>query len=602
MNLISALKSIRIFSKKDPLLPLATTWGRSLDPLHVREEYPRPQMVREQYTILNGRWDYSITSKKDPIRKLSGKILVPFSPEASLSGVNRQLLPDEVLLCERALPDSVVPSEGNRCILHFGAVDQHAKVFINGAHVTSHMGGYLPFSVDITDALREHDNRLQVRIEDRSDTSWHSTGKQKLKRGGMFYTAQSGIWQTVWTETVPDVHIESVELTPSLEKETVFVCIHLNRPLPHFQTEGAAITCRILDAEGQHISRGTCTNQAVSLCTYSCYCDVNDMQCWTPDSPFLYTAEITAGRDCVRCYFAMRSFTIEPDEHGVSRFCLNHEPLFLNGVLNQGYWPDGLYTAPADEAMVYDIRTMKALGFNMIRMHAKIECARWYYHCDRLGMIVWQDMVNGGRYHAPLMTWLPTAFPWLQSHVPDSLCHLLGRRDKRGREEFVKECEETVRLLSSFPCISTWVLFNEGWGQFHSTRLLKKIRALDPKRLIDAASGWFGQGQGDFKSEHNYFRKLKVPQSRRAFALTEYGGSSCSIAGHSSTKKVYGYRHYSDPEMFQEAFSRLMEEELPPLIKKGLCAAVYTQLSDIEEEKNGLLTYDRKVCKVRKHP
>lgn len=598
MNFISAIKSVRIFQRKENLIPLSTTWGESLDPSHVREEYPRPQLRREQYTILNGKWDYSISSKKDPVRKLSGKILVPFSPEAPLSGVDRQLRPDELLTCERSLPDSLVPPEGWRCILHFGAVDQYAKVLLNGNTVATHIGGYLPFSVDLTDSMRECDNHLQVKIEDRSDTSWHSTGKQRLKRGGMFYTAQSGIWQTVWAELVPDIYVKEVQITPSIEKETVFVRIRLNRPFSHRNHADSVVSCRVLDKDGNHVSRSVCTNQADSLSTYTCYCDVNNIQYWTPDSPYLYTAEITAGTDRVQCYFAMRSFTIEPDEEGIPRFCLNHKPLFLNGVLDQGYWPDGLYTAPSDEAMIYDIQMMKSLGFNMMRKHAKVECARWYYHCDRLGMIVWQDMVSGGNYHAPLMTWLPTLFPWIQSHFPDCLCRLLGRKDRKGQEEFVKECEGTVRLLSSFPCISTWVLFNEGWGQFHSTRLLKKIRSLDPERLIDAASGWFDQGHGDFKSEHNYFRKLKVKRDHRAFVLSEYGGYSCSISGHVSTKKVYGYRHYTDAGLLCDAFRSLTKDVIPPLIKQGLCGAVYTQVSDIEEEENGLLTYDRKVCKV----
>lgn len=568
MNLLSALKSVRLFQKKEKLIPLSTVWGENLDPDHVLEEYPRPQLVRGNYTILNGMWDYTLLSKKNPVPKITGRILVPFSPEAPLSGVGRQLFPGEVLLCTRSLPAECLPQKNERCLLHFGAVDQYARVCVNDRPAISHLGGYLPFSVDITDLLKESDNKLSVYIEDTSDRGFHSTGKQKLRRGGMFYTAQSGIWQTVWTECVPQVHIHSLKLTPHFDKETVHVSLKLNQPLP----EGEDIFCHVRDAEGMIISRGTCSNHADSLCDYSCYCDVSPVHPWTPDHPCLYTVQVSAGKDRVTGYFAMRIFTIEPDSGGIPRFCLNHEPLFLQGILDQGYWPDGLYTAPSDQALIYDIQTMKQLGFNLIRKHAKLECARWYYHCDRLGMIVWQDMVNGGGYHPLLMTWLPTLFPFLQSHFPSALSRFLGRKQARGREEFEKECRETIRTLSVFPCISTWVLFNEGWGQFHTERLTALLKALDPERLVDSASGWFDKG---------------------------CGGYACAIQNHCSTRSVYGYRKYESVQGFQKAFQHLTEQEIPSLVRAGLCGTVYTQLSDIEEETNGLLTYDRKICKLR---
>lgn len=595
MNLLSALRSVHLFSKKEVLTPLMTKWGEQLDSAHVLEEYPRPQMVRNSYLNLNGYWDYAITSERKRPNQSDGKILVPFSPEATLSGVGRQLKPDEKLICERTLPVTELPTDGSRCILHFGAVDQFAKVYVNGHLAVSHIGGYLPFSADITDFIKEGDNLLSVHIEDRSDTSYHSFGKQRLKRGGMFYTAQSGIWQTVWMEWVPETYITKLTITPQYDKETVHVCVHLNHPL---SIGNDAATCHVLDADGRIVSKGTFTNHSDSLCEYSCYCDVNDMHSWTPDTPYLYTLSVHAGADEVTGYFAMRIFSTEPDENGILRFCLNHKPLFLNGVLDQGYWPDGLYTAPSDEAFIFDIQMMKDLGFNMLRKHAKIEPARWYYHCDRLGMIVWQDMVNGGGYRAPFMTWIPAVVPSFKIHFSDKLYPLLCRKNVHGREEFIRECREAVAALGCFPCISTWVIFNEGWGQFDSKKLTKMFRELDPSRLIDSASGWFDRKQGDFKSEHNYFDKQFIVPDERAFIISEYGGYACPVKEHVSTKTVYGYKVCLTTDSFQKAFHKLMAEEIEPLKEKGLCGAVYTQVSDIEDEINGLMTYDRKVCKL----
>ena len=597
MNLLSALRSVRLFSKKEKLQPLMTPWGETLDPEHVLEEYPRPQMRRSEYLNLNGYWNYAIRADRRHPDTFDGKILVPFSPEAPLSGVNRQLKPREMLIYERTLPPEAVPSDGHRCILHFGAVDQFARVTVNGQPVCSHIGGYLPFSADITEYLQDVRNLLTVYVEDRSDTSYHSVGKQKLKHGGMFYTAQSGIWQTVWIELVPSVYVQELHIEPLYDKETVQVQVRLNRPLPTGHGEDA-VFCHVLDADGLIVSKGICTNSSDSLCDYSCYCDVDRMQSWTPERPYLYQLRVCAGEDEVTGYFAMRTFTIEDDADGHPRFCLNHEPLFLNGVLDQGYWPDGLYTAPSDKALVFDIQTMKELGFNMMRKHVKIEAARWYYHCDRLGMIVWQDMVNGGGYRAPFMTWLPAVLPSFKIHFTDKCYALLCRKNVRGREEFIQECRDSVAALKAFPCISTWVIFNEGWGQFDSKKLTCLFRELDSSRLIDSASGWFDRRQGDFKSEHNYFDRQFIIPDKRAYVISEYGGYTCQIKEHVATASVYGYKVFPSADSFREGYERLMEDEITPLIEKGLCGAVYTQVSDIEDEINGLLTYDRKICKL----
>ena len=599
MNLKNALQSVHSFARKEALVPLSTVWGEQLDPEHILEEYPRPQLVRDNYINLNGYWNYKILKKdKNKISQLQGKILVPFSPEAPLSGVNHQLLPSETLICERKLPELQFPGKGYHCILHFGAVDQFCQVSVNGETVTTHLGGYLPFSVDITSQLHEQDNVLTVQIEDHSDRSFQSVGKQKLKRGGMFYTAQSGIWQTVWLEWVPPVYITDLEITPLFDKETIHISVSLNSARCNC-CASTSVVCNVYDSEDNLVSKSVCTNSSSGLCQFSCYCDVNDMHPWTPDDPYLYTLKVFAGEDEVTGYFAMRTFTIEKDTSGISRFCLNHEPVFLNGVLDQGYWPDGLYTAPSDEALIYDIQSMKNLGFNMLRKHAKIESARWYYHCDRLGMIVWQDMVNGGGYSAPLMTWLPTLWPPFRTKFTDKLYPLLGRKDSHGREQFVQECRSTIQALHAFPCISTWVIFNEGWGQFDSKKLTKMFRELDDMRLIDTASGWFDKGYGDFKSEHNYFSKQHVIADKRAYVISELGGYACPVKKHLSTTHVYGYRVHKNLTDFQSAYNKLMNQEIEPLISQGLCGTIYTQVSDIEDEVNGILTYDRKICKLK---
>lgn len=598
MNVKDALRSVHLFQKKELPSALSTIWGEQLDPEHVLEEYPRPQMVRNSYINLNGYWDYKIrnNNKKKPF-EMHGKILVPFSPEASLSGVGHQLLPGEELICERTLPAEEPPFEHAHCVLHFGAVDQLCHIYINGTLALTHLGGYLPFSLDITEYLTECENKLSVHIEDSSDTSFHSVGKQKLKRGGMFYTAQSGIWQTVWMEWVPPVHIANLRIIPSIDKETIHVTVNVSAPHKNC-CMSAPVTCYVYDQKELLVSKSVCTNSSSGICQYSCYCDINDMHLWSPDDPYLYTLKVSAGTDEVTGYFAMREFSIEHDEKGLPRFCLNHEPLFLQGVLDQGYWPDGLYTAPSDEALIYDIQTMKKLGFNMLRKHAKIEPARWYYHCDRLGMIVWQDMVNGGRYNAPVMTWFPTMAASARTRFPDRIHPLLGRRNCFGREQFLRECKLTIQTLGCFPCISTWVIFNEGWGQFDSKKLTKMFRELDSTRTIDTASGWFDKGYGDFKSEHIYFTRQYVVPDPRAYIISEFGGYTCPVKGHTTTSAVHGYKVFKTIPEFQKAYHNLIQEEIEPLKEQGLCGTVYTQVSDIEDEINGILTYDRKICKL----
>ena len=583
MNLLNAIKTVRLFKKQEELIPLKTKWSQQLDPNHVLEDYPRPQMKRDNYINLNGFYHYAINQQKEIPHLFQGEILVPFSPESQLSQVQKQLLPGYYLWYERVLPP--LTKENGHYLLHFGAVDQIADIYINHQHVFHHVGGYLPFQIDITNHLNHQHDILTIRVTDDSDTSYHAKGKQRLKRGGMYYTAQSGIWQSVWLEWVGETYIEDVKITPDYDHDQIHVKVILNHEYHQ-------------DIQFQ-------INQQVPVLMQASYniidvtLPIENKISWDVNSPYLYKLYVSIQDDQVECYFAMRCFSIEKDDQQIPRICLNHQPIFMNGVLDQGYWPDGLYTAPTDEALIYDIETMKSLGFNMIRKHIKIEPARWYYHCDRLGMIVWQDMINGGEaYHTWFVTWMPSLLSWTKKHISDKHLRLLARKDAHGREEWIKECELTIEHLSHFPCISTWVLFNEGWGQFATEKITQYVRQLDPTRLIDSASGWFDQKCGDFRSEHHYFDEPKIISDPRAFVLSECGGYACPIEKHISVHQVYGYQNYTSIQELTQAYETLYQKTINPLIEKGLCACVYTQLSDIEEEVNGLLTYDRKICKI----
>ncbi len=615
MNLKDAVKSIIKPHKNDKFTSLYTKWGENLNPTNPLPEYPRPQMRRESFLSLNGYWDYAITDKNTAPTEFDGKILVPFSPEAALSGVNRQLRPSEFLWYRTLLPDSCKnPSPNMRLILHFGAVDYEAELFINGNTVLTHTGGYLPFHADVTDYLNGHCNELLLKVKDTTGLGSEARGKQTLSRGGIFYTAQSGIWQSVWLEQVPVSYIENLwfETDYDNRRVTAHISAHAAGTAPSFSL---SLLCK-----GQEIlyksfapktpdtdakTGGTAKKDKLLSGSLSFTVPEESFHSWSPEDPFLYDIKLTFCEDTVQSYFAMRHFSIEIPKEAPNKipvFCLNHKPYFLMGVLDQGYWPDGLYTAPSDEALIYDITAMKSLGFNMLRKHIKVESARWYYHCDRLGMIVCQDMVNGGsRYHMPVISYLPTLFPRLSAHLKDSHYAMLSRKDMAARRQWEKESLETVNYLKFFPSIAIWVPFNEGWGQFDTVRITNLIRKADKSRLIDSASGWFDQNCGDFVSVHNYFRPLTVSVKNwgsRAFFLSEYGGYACHLKGHSSVERIFGYKRYDSLSEFREAYHNLIENSLLPLKSQGLSGAVYTQLSDVEEEVNGILSYDRKVNKL----
>jgi hypothetical protein len=564
-----------------PLKTLYTPWGERLDREHPLPEYPRPQMRRDSYLNLNGVWEYAIRKDETPPVSYDGEIVVPFSPESPLSGVNRQLQRGETLWYRRAvrLPEGF---NRGRVLLHFGAVDQEAVVYLNGIEVGRHGGGYLPFACDITEALTEGDNTLVVRVRDDTDGGIYSYGKQKYDRGEIWYTAQSGIWQTVWMESVPDPYIRSIRITPCYDAGTVRVAIETNKG--DIPGKARVYGDGTLVAEGDFDARGRCE---LTL--------GEDFHPWSPEDPYLYDLRIEAGSDRIESYFGMRKFsTVEHNGHRV--LALNNRPYYQHGLLDQGYYSDGLYTPPSDEAMVYDIQTMKEYGFNMLRKHIKIEPLRWYYHCDRLGMLVWQDMVSGGAGDSMFIT---RVLPFLGIHLKDHAYRIFGRTDPAGRAQYERECADTVSLLYNCVSLCLWVPFNEGWGQFDARRYAEMVREMDPTRLVDHASGWHDQGAGDLKSRHIYYRPVRLKNDGRVLALTEFGGYSLPIPGHTASPREFGYRIYRDQDAFMDALAELYERQVLPLIQReGLSASVYTQVSDVEDEVNGLLTYDRRVSKA----
>lgn len=566
---------------------MLTPWGEALDREHPLPEYPRPQLRRNSYLNLNGIWEYAITKTAEKPAAMQGEIVVPFSPETPLSGVGHILQPDEYLWYRRSvtLPEGFF--RGGRLLLHFGAVDQRCTVWVNGQEAGSHTGGYLPFALDVTELIEGDAFTLELRVTDPTDTGSLSRGKQRLKNTGIWYTPQSGIWQTVWMECVPENYLRSLRITPKPEENAVHIRLEADDPAM------AAVTiCR----DGGIIAEEQTDENGESTLTIP----AEELRLWSPEDPFLYDAAITlAGGDKVESYFGMRAFGIGKDEKGLPRLLLNGKPYFQNGLLDQGYWSDGYYTAPSDEALIHDIAEMKRLGFNMLRKHIKVEPLRWYYHCDRLGMLVWQDMMNGGESYSPLSIYV---FSNLGLRVKDDRYRYFSRSDEAGRTHYYEELGQMIDLLYNTVSLALWVPFNEGWGQFDALKAAEFIRKRDDTRPIDHASGWYDQGGGDIKSIHWYFRPYHHKQpskEQRPICLTEYGGYNCAVPGHCWGEGAeFGYKKIADPAEFNRAFQKLMEEQIIPAKERGLAAAVYTQVSDVEGERNGLLTYDRKVCKA----
>ena len=551
---------------------MKTPWTDQVDRKQPLPEYPRPQLARADWLNLNGPWDYAITAGSRQPAGYEGTIIVPFSPEAELSGVGRSLKSGESLWYHRQV---LIPAQfsGKRLLLHFGAVDQAATVWVNGQQAGSHVGGYLPFGLDITDLIENGAADIVVCVTDDTEKSGLTRGKQRTKRGGIWYTPQSGIWQTVWMEAVPECYVRNLLITPDFDNAVVEIAAEtVGNELAYAQFQGQSylLPARI---------------------------PVPDFEPWCPENPKLYGFTVTCGEDLVQSYFAMRKFSVEKDEKGVPRLFLNNRPYFHNGLLDQGYWPDGLYTAPTDEAMIHDISTAKAMGFNMLRKHIKVEPLRWYYHCDRYGMLVWQDMPCGGGRYDPLIVSAPLV---TNIHLRDTAYWLFGRSDSKARAQFKAELGAMVNHLYNCPCIAMWVPFNEGWGQFDAAKMHDFVRAIDPTRTIDHASGWHDQGVGQVVSRHVYFRKyaFKADKKGRAVLLSEFGGYNHHVSGHCFNNKNFGYKSFETPAQLEIAIEDLYQKQIGPAKMEGLAAAVYTQLSDVEDELNGLMTYDRKVVKI----
>ena len=535
-------------------------------------QYPNPQFQRDSYLCLNGEWDYKITKREGIPSSWDGKILVPYSPESPLSGVNHILQPDEYIFY-RLIFELEPNFIKEKVILHFLGVDQTAEVFLNGHFLISHTGGFLPFEVDIKPYLEEK-NSLIVKVKDVTDRSYHSRGKQRLKHGGIWYTPQSGIYLPVYLESVPYIHVNSFKITPDIDRQEIVINVQSN-----------ADVCELTVFDS---IRKIPTNEDIPI-------DVPDMHLWSPEDPYLYPLKIKVRDDEVSSYFAMRKFSIVKDENNIPRLALNNKPIFMKGVLDQGYYQKGLLTPPSYDDYINDIELVKSLGFNMIRKHIKIEIPRWYYECDKRGIIVWQDFVNGGsKYHFPTI-----AFPLIFNiHHKDRHHHMFSRKSEEGRNEALSEFKQTINYLYNFPCIALWTVFNEGWGQFDSKKVVNELLKIDNSRLYDHASGWHDQKIGDLKSMHVYFKRVKLPKKEnRCIILSEFGGLVLPVEGH----RIEGnsvYKKFSSPEEYLDAYQNMIEEDVIKNIPQGLSATVYTQLSDVEEETNGFITYDREVVKI----
>lgn len=553
------------------LQKLQTNFIKQMDQDKPWQEYPRPQLKRDSYLNLNGLWDYTITQSMALPTDYTGKILVPFPLESSLSGVTQTLAETDYLFYHTNfnLPPKF---KKDIVLLHFGAIDQEAVIYLNQVEIGRHNGGYLPFTFDITKYLLL-ENELIVRVKDALDTKY-PYGKQSKKPGGIWYTPISGIWQTVWLESVSKDYIEQLKITPNIDEKNVQLVIN---------SEAETITIKVLD-HNLVIYHQKIKEHSVTI-------PLPEVTLWSPDTPHLYQLILTTNSDQVSSYFAMRKVEIG-EYNGKKVLLLNHEPYFFNGLLDQGFYPDGLYLPPTIDGFIYDILKMKELGFNTLRKHIKIEPLIWYHLCDKLGMIVWQDMVNNSPYSFVEDTVLPTIGFQSKNDEKRSI-------PPENKKIFIESMEETVKLLYNSPSIVLWTIFNEGWGQFNSVKVTERLKRMDNTRLIDATSGWFDQKVSDLSSLHIYFKKIKLKKDKRPIILSEFGGYSYKILEHSYVlNKTFGYRYYTDAVSFQKAFIKLYEEQIIPNIENGLAAAIYTQVSDVEEETNGILTYDRQICKL----
>lgn len=563
---------------------LKTRWANEVSPDNVHSEYPRPQMAREQWQNLNGLWDYAIKPKSEnKPENFDDQILVPFCVESALSGVMKTVGPENKLWYRRTFTIAK-DWEDKKILLHFGAVDWQTTVSINGKEIGSHKGGYDPFTFDITAALKKGENELIVEVFDPTDASTQPRGKQVRKPSGIWYTAVTGIWQTVWLEPVPKAYIRSIKIEPDIDNNAVYITVDIGGDEKLNVHANATIPTSDSDNANEHSGFWGKAGQRLRI-------SIPSPKLWSPDSPYLYDLEVTlysegltgnnfkAKLDSVKSYFGMRKIALAKDDQGINRLFLNNKSLFQYGPLDQGWWPDGLYTAPSDEALRYDIEITKELGFNMLRKHVKVEPARFYYHCDKLGVLVWQDMPSGDGYIGP--------------NDPDF------KRSPESAAQFDLELKNMIDAFYNSPSIVMWVPFNEGWGQSDTERVTNWVKGYDPSRLVNSTSGWADRGIGDVHDIHSYPGPAKpANEEKRAAVLGEFGGLGLPVEGHTWLDKGnWGYRSYENAADLTKAYLDLMQN-LRPLIYRGLAAAVYTQTTDVEIEVNGLLTYDRDVIKM----
>ena len=561
---------------------ILTRWVKDVDPKLPLPEYPRPQFERKEWLNLNGLWDYAIRSKDTKeVQEFDGRILVPFAIESALSGVGRKLSPKEKLWYHRKfqIPDKW---RDKQILLHFGAVDWETTIWINKNKIGEHKGGYTSFKFDISNYLNDGDNELLICVWDPTDKGRQERGKQSLNPANIFYTAVSGIWQTVWLEPVSKTYLEEIYVKTDIDNGTVSI-----QPVVKNQESNDLLEIEIINDTNQDsfYKNKSSVNQEITL-------KIESPKLWSPDSPFLYSMKLILKRgnevlDEISSYFGMRKVSLSEERDGLFHIELNNKKLFQYGTLDQGYWPDGLYTAPTDEALKYDIKITKELGFNMIRKHVKVEPARWYYHCDKLGILVWQDMPNGGVIDALLK--------------PVNINEYKTKRNTEDKQNYYNELKSMINILYNFPSIIVWVPFNEGWGQFETEKVTKRIKQQDPRRLVDSASGWYDFSLGDIYDIHRYPNPL-LPDIKkansRALVIGEFGGLGLEIESHLwNTPKKFVYRDFTDSSHLTKRYERLIKK-LNSLKQDGLSAAIYTQITDVEGEVNGLLTYDREIFKI----
>ena len=553
--------------------PLQTRWAKTVSPRKALPEYPRPQMVRQDWLNLNGLWDFAVTAKDARPAKFQTQILVPFPVESALSGVMKRITEHDRLWYRRSFE---VPGSwrDRRMLLHFGAVDFEAAVQVNGKEVGRHAGGYDGLSFDITEALNPSGpNELLVSVWDPTDAGTQPRGKQIRKPHGIWYTPTSGIWQTVWLEPVSAAHITALKIIPDVDRSAVTIRPITTTLLGDYTVEAAA-----RDTTGEISSASATAGREIVL-------PIKHPRLWSPEDPHLYGLVIRLKLgdrtiDRVNSYFGLRKISLGKDNQGFTRLMLNNQPYFQFGPLDQGFWPNGLYTAPTDKALRFDIKMTKKLGFNLARKHVKIEPDRWYYWCDKLGLLVWQDMPSGDQYIRP--------------NDPDI------HRSPESAAEFEQELTALVAGRGNHPCIVMWVPYNEGWGQWDTTRVVGLLKKLDPSRLVDDASGWTDRGVGDVNDLHKYPGPgSPEPEPNRAAVLGEFGGLGLPVRGHTwQAEKNWGYRSFNDAATLTSAYTDLVAKLFPLIDEKGLSAAVYTQTTDVEIEVNGLMTYDRELVKM----